>query len=364
VWLLQGPEKRSGTFLSVAYSGGLERHRIYLANAIFGAGWTERSVGREWLWRVRSRVEREEPTCSLLVYEIEESREPFLAHSPRLRIPVWLKFESPADERGLKPSAKSRRRDMERKIRKYGYTSSASRLPADFEDFYHNMYVPLVRNRYGEMGGIRPYEAMKKEFQSGFELVFLHMGGKTVAGGLIDHSKTTSRLHSHGVRDGSLELIRMGATDALYYFELKHILEKGRDIVNLGHCRAFFNDGVFRYKLEIGARVGGGHDAPSGLLYFEFLRPTAELMSFLEANPFVALDKDKTYRGVVFMEKAPAIKEIDEALDRKLCRGIENVTLYTTSGQSQGSQRTAQGRLVRFSSVDSLFRKTSEGKNG
>ena len=355
-WLLDGREKHSGEPFTVAYAGGLERHRIYFANLAFGPGWGERSLGREWLWRVKSRAERENHACALLVYETGVEKEALFTGSNLLRSPVWLKFEIPVEEKDLSRTARLRRRDMERKIRKHSFTSSSSRKEEDFDNFYHNMYVPYIQNRHGEMSAIQEYSLMKKEFLSGGELVFIHKDGLRIAGGVVDHSQKNSRFHCLGILDGSQEYARMGVSDALYCFQLKHIRERGGMTANLGHCRAFFGDGVFRYKVEIGARVGGGYYRPNGLLRFMPLKRTAALMSYWLNNPFVAQGKEGQYHGIIFIDRVPPVGELDKILDANFCRGVDHVTIYTLDGSTSDPVRTSSGHNIRFAAAASLLK--------
>lgn len=356
LWLLDGKEKHSGEPFVLVYAGGLERHRLYYANLSFRPEWRERSLGREWFWRVDRRAEQEAPDCSMVVYETGPEKEPLFVFSKLLRSPVWLKFEMPVVEKELSRSAKDRRRDMERKIRKHSFTCSTTRSAEDFDYFYHRMYIPYIQNRHGEMSSIRKYELMRKEFLADCELTFLHKDGQRIAGGIVDYSKKNGRFFCRGVLDGSEEIVRMGVSDALFCFELENIRKKGGTTADLGHCRAFFNDGVFRYKIEIGASVGGGHDKPSGLLRFKPLKLTEALRSHWLRNPFVALDKDGRYHGVLFQDQAPSMQGIDEVLDTNFCRGVDRVTIYTRDGSQNRPERSAAGRFIRFAPIASLMK--------
>jgi hypothetical protein len=190
VWLLEGLEKSSGREFAVAYAG-LETQKNYFAQMAFQANWKESPLGRQWLWQVPARVRRESPGCALLVYELEKAKEGFLARSGLLCSPVWVRFELPLDPGGYSTTTRYRHKDMQRKIRKHGFTSSVSRSEADFDDFYHNMYMPYVQKRHTSASLVHPYEDMKKNFLApGSWFLPITRAGGSPAGSSIIRKRT------------------------------------------------------------------------------------------------------------------------------------------------------------------------------
>ena len=360
LWLLEGHEKSTGEPLDVVYTGDSERHQLYFARLAFGEGWKRRFLGREWLWRVPSRVKRDVPSCSLLIQEVsDENKIPYWG-SRLLRSPVWLRFERQLEP--CWPQSGPHYREIGRKIRKFGLSSLVVHKESDFDEFYHHMYVPNILKRHGDSGAIQDYKSVKKIFLSGGELIFIQQAGVAVAGGLQELSSAKSHFHSLGIRDGSESLMKLGVVEALYYFVIQRAHERGETLVSLGSCRAFFGDGVFRFKVRLGGRVGGGHNPAFGCAYFQFLRHTPGLRAFLRENPFVSWEGQKKYQGVVFLDKAPDIEALDGMLDAKHCRGLDDITLYVFDGSETKDVVTEKERRVRILPASSIL--PGNQKNG
>ena len=353
LWILEGREKHSGKELVIAYAG-FEAHKNYLARIAFREGWQEHYLERKWLWRIRSFVRRQNPECALLIYEINKNKERFFTPSRLLRSPVWVRFELPLDESLLSSKARTKHKEIRRKIQKHGFTCSTSKSEADFDDFYHNMYLPLAKQRHAELSVVDDFQLFKKKFLADCELTFVHKNGETIAGGILDCSEPIYYFLSMGIRNGSREYVKMGVSEALYYFRILRSREKGCKIANLGHCRSFFKDGVFRHKLEMGAYVANEYHKPEGCLYFRFLRDTEGLREFLCENPFVALGKDKICHGIVFVQEPLASEELDQALKIRDCEGLRDVFVYTFNHKKVGSVQTAGGYHAHFLPTSSV----------
>lgn len=348
VWLLSGREKNSGLPLTVAYATSVSEPKSYFAKTVFAEPPSERSLGGYWLWRIRPEVLRRAPETDLLVCEVNARRAPFFRMRQAFRSPVWVRFEL-APEAGKAPRAGHLKfKDMHRKIRKYGYVSRLSRDAADLEQFYRRMYLPSTTLRHGASAVPRSYAELKRVFETTGELLLVEKDGESVAGGIVDYPASGECvLLCHGIRDGSAELLRMGVVDALHYFEFSRAFErKGIRRIDLGHCRAFFGDGVFRHKVELGARVAG-HNREAGLLYLRALRMTPQTASFLSAHPLVTVGHDG-YRGVVFCQEPPSDAELDGFLDDRACKGLQDFSLYSLSGTTEREVRTPAGRCVRL----------------
>ncbi len=347
-WLLSGLERHGGQKLTLAYSGP-ETQRQYFAGMAFQEGWSQRSLGRGWIWRASARVRRESPDCALLVYELDDPKEKIAGLSGLLRSPVWVRFDLPLDPSHFSTAVRERYKNIERKIRKHALTSSVSRSEADFDDFYHNMYVPFVRERHGASSLVHPYDDLKQLFFSHGELVLVHKDGKVIASSILDYSRPEAEVPYHGIRDGSEEYIKMGVSEALYLFEIIRIRERSKSkVMSLGHCRAFFNDSVFRYKLRLGACIAQGHYLASGCLRFQFLSGSEALRRFLCENPFVSLDKRGRYSAAFFSATDFSAGDVAKELDDRHCKGLKDVTVYVFGRPEAGLVHTPDGREVRF----------------
>ena len=354
LWLLEGLEKQSAKKLVIAWAG-FEPDKNYLAGLAFQEGWKERHLERKWLWEILPYVRRTSPSCALLIYEIDRAKKRLFPASGLLQSPVWVRLELPLDESLLSSKVRTKYREIRRKIQKHGFTCSTSKSEADFDDFYHNMYVPLMRNRHGEQSVIDDHQTLKKKFSASGELTFIHKDGRTIAGSLLDRAGGNFQLLCMGTRDGSEEYVKMGVSEALYFFEIGRAREKNGKTVNPGDCRPFFNNGVFRYKISMGAYIAKGRHEPAGYMQFRFLRDTQGLREFLCQNPFIELDKKRSCRGVIFTQKPLPAEGLGQTLKTMGCEGLCDVTVYTFDYKIMDPVQTPEGYRVRFLPASSVL---------
>jgi hypothetical protein len=156
---------------------------------------------------------------------------------------------------------------------------------ADFEHFYHRMYLPHISRQFGSAARIDSHALLRSSFDEGF-LLLLTDQGKDVAGSLCYFAGDTMTFHRGGVLDGDDEHVRKGAQTALYFFKFRHAKEHGMCRLDLGYSRAFFDDGVYRHKREWGASVGVDDDLASWMYLFD-PRRSPKTSLFLANNPLI-----------------------------------------------------------------------------
>lgn len=171
---------------------------------------------------------------------------------------------------------------------KNGLTHRISEDPADFDLFYHRMYVPHVRRRYGDLAEIDSYADMKAAFSRGMLLLVLS-GGTAVAGALSVPAGDALMFRRTGVLDGDESYVKVGAQTALYYFQLRYAVEHGLASLDTMKSAPFLNDGVFRHKADWGARAIRDEEAVRSVLLFP-LGPQDRMARFFELNPTILDD--------------------------------------------------------------------------
>lgn len=179
---------------------------------------------------------------------------------------------------------------------KSGLGCRMSHDPADFEHFYHRMFVPHITRRYGEQASIDAHGEMLKFFRRGL-LLFVTKGGTDVAGALSLVEGNVLRFRRTGVLDGDESLVDGGAQTALYYFQLKYANENGLRAVDTMLSAPFLNDGVFRHKREWGAAVSPDDEADAWVYLFK-ASPSPELARLFQHNPTIVYT-DAGLEGVV-----------------------------------------------------------------
>lgn len=146
-----------------------------------------------------------------------------------------------------------RRRGIERNFgwatRRYGFQCTVSHEREDLETFYHEYYVPHVRQRHGEFAAIRSFAQLKRAIGRGF-LVQVRQGGSWVSG-LVVSLADSKRVHlvAAGLHPSRLPGWQDGALSAADYFVLCWAKENGLRTVDFGGSRPHLSDGVFRHKV-------------------------------------------------------------------------------------------------------------------
>jgi Acetyltransferase (GNAT) domain len=179
-----------------------------------------------------------------------------------------------------------------RRIRKSGLQSRISREPADFDLFYHRMFLPHVRKQYGDRAYVDAYDEIKPWFDRGL-VILVEQAGKAVAGGLCAVEGDTLVFYRTGVFEGDYELVKKGAQAAIYYFMLSYAKEQKLKRVNFLMSHAFVHNGVYKHKAGWGAESSPDEKAVQSLLYF-LPEGNAKTVFFLEKNPIIVAGEDGT----------------------------------------------------------------------
>jgi hypothetical protein len=211
---------------------------------------------------------------------------------------------------------------------KHGLSYRISSDPADFDLFYHRMHVPHIRKRYGELSDIDSYEEMKWFFEKGI-LLFVTREGRDVAGALSAVRDGMLVFRRSGVLDGDETHVKGGAQTALYYFQLRHAVEKRYRAVDTMKSAPFLNDGVYRHKAEWGATVLPDDEARNWV-YFFAAAPSQKAAHFFELNPVIVQSADGL-RAVVGDPRCAGTPNasFDELVQRYPARGLRGFTVVS-----------------------------------
>ena len=318
--ILEGRERVSGEPLSVAISGS-DPFKTYLAKLAFQGLPEERLLGRARAWSVPALVKNLAPDCALLAWKIPFVVAPFFSRSSFARLPWWVDMN--IDLQGepsvfLKKSRFLRNKAM---VKSRGFTQERTQDEAAVFDFYHNLYVPYVKQRHGEIAGVRPYEETRTAVLSGrWELMLVKLDGQTLGGAAIDVSGPLVRVRDFGVRDGAHENLTQGTAAALYHFLLTTLHERGIPTLDLGNCRPFIGDGVLQYKRSLGGYLTQPDIPNGGLIDLRALKNTPGLSGFLVNNLFVRVGRGNRLKLSVFVERLSAEAERElELIREKYC---------------------------------------------
>lgn len=245
------------------------------------------------------------------IYEAHLEKEKLFDSNYDYKIPNWIKVEVTALDQNL-PN-KEKISVIQRRIKKSGLEAEDSSMLDSFEDFYRNMYEPFVVRRHDAAAIVKEYGVMKKRFsENDCEILFVRKDGQRVAGNIIEYSKDGAELLILGVLNGNADYMKMGATDAVYYFSILRAKERGCKSINLGHCRPFLNDGSFRYKRELGGQAGTP-PARIPCSVMRVLKRTPGFLNFMRHNPFLHLENGAFKPSVVL----PSLVSSDSCFNSK-----------------------------------------------
>jgi len=240
------------------------------------------------------------------------------------------------DTSGSWEDVRSRFSNTKRKVsnritERYGLGYRMSDSMEEFDYFYHRMFVPHIKKRFGELSAIDPYGEMKEFFLKG-RLLFVTKEGEAVAGALSLVEDGTLVFRRTGVLDGDETHIEGGGQQALYYFQLKYANEHNLRAVDTMMSAPFLNDGVYINKREWGATVLPDNKSQTWVYFFQ-PAPSEKIAYFFEKNPTI-VHSDKGLKGVIGVSNDMdiSIASINDLTRRYQARGLEGFTIVTRNG--------------------------------
>jgi hypothetical protein len=207
-----------------------------------------------------------------------------------LTVPEWvgMKLAFPKDLEQLIRSGNSIRSDMAL-VRRHRYNPVVAHSAAEFDRFYHSVYVPFSRARYGDLTFIQNRHDLRRRFSSG-GILWMEREGKYTAAALFEHKSRTLHLFALGTVNGDYELVKQGALAALYYYVIKLAQDLGCATVDFRGSRPSLYDGLLRYKKKWGTSL---YDMTS--CYYDLLigweKPNQVIREFFTHTPLIFREK-------------------------------------------------------------------------
>ncbi|NNG00361.1 MAG: hypothetical protein HKM93_13325 [Desulfobacteraceae bacterium] len=327
-WLLDGAEKQSGENLRIFYVGAGTINKNYFTNLVFKNVTKDKYLGRFWLSRPLGFIPKQAGGCDLAVTDIEKWH---LADSkqPCFYVPCWVDGKVDIDETlRLAKKRESIKSDL-RRIRKHGFTYDIERSREKFVEFYEQMYVPYIKNNFGNEAALHSLEGILSRVDDS-ELLMVMKGDTAVTAEVIVYRNNEPWLMCLGVLDGDRKHVKAGAINALYYYRLIHLKSKGFKEIDLGASRGFLGDGVLQYKKKWGIGLTGMRE--NGFLIHR-LAKTAGTRAFLLSNPFL-LNGQEGFSSVCFVDgdKLPTEGQQKTMISRFAIPGINRLLIYQLGG--------------------------------
>jgi hypothetical protein len=293
------------------------------------------------MWNIPKVIEEKGQSCSLVVAQIHESLRNLLRPSKWFYIPLAVSGEVdiPIDPSVMKKHTV--KTDL-RKIRDHSLGFEVAQDPQQFNDFYHNMYVPYITKAHGASAFIVPYERMRAELKN-CDLLLITKQEERIAGSLIVYEKTGPRFWLPGIRDANRDYLKAGARGALYHYSFLYLKEKGFTKVKPGRSKAFLLDGVLQYKRKWSQRIVG---TSSYVYALKVLSYTDGAKAFLQQNPFI-FENGGILNGAVFLDEEKALtpknfKKIDKQFFHA---GLSKLYIYCFHDNKQIKQASIPPEL-------------------
>jgi hypothetical protein len=355
LWIIKGEEKTTKQEMQIMYFGR-DFSRYYVKDLVFNNITEEKCMGKKWIWSTLKIAGKNYTNSSLLIAETGDFLAKILKDKQEFYLPCWIQGEMEIHSNIENPYRrnKSLKNDF-RKIFKYNLSYELTNEQAQFNLFYHDMYVPFATKRYREKAKITDYYELKMSFNKG-ELLMVKMDSIPIAGILIGYKKKQPLLHVLGVKDCNPEYIGFGAIAACYYHSINHLKERGFSSLNLGSTRPFLRDGVLNFKKKLGLKLVG--ESGSGFL-LKPLTKTDAVKAFLLNNPFIIKDKNHLY-GVLFIspEQIDYQKFIEKIVHDHDVDGLSKFIFYLFEDNKSPIQISVPSELnnrIKFRNAREVF---------
>ena len=218
-----------------------------------------------------------------------------------LIMPAWLEFklDTSKELKELEKEFKKSAYENIRLIKKMGYKYELTNNPDEFEYFYHEIRLPYLKQRLGELTipSTTEYDETKDIFQRS-NLMLVKENEDIISGIFI--LKHINSVHAcyMGIKNPSYYLPR-GAGAALYYFLITWSKENNINMLDFGNNRSFLDNGSFRYKRKWGSKVSVSKRFLEINAFKIYNFKSKGLVDFLINNPFTFID-DKQLKGIIF----------------------------------------------------------------
>lgn len=223
-------------------------------------------IRRATIWELPRLLAQMRTSADLTIARVDRISLRLFFQQDYLRAPEWIGASIELNDEVLAPAFRKKNVSNDlRKIRRHGLSWSVSHAESDFEFFHKTMYAPYAQNRFGDMAGVMPASYLRHEFRQG-GLLFVEQDGTKIAASLFRVLGDSYYFLKLGARDGQRHPVEIGALAALYVFGIGHARSLGCKHLDLGGSRSLLQDGVLRFKLKWGARIG-----ESGSQVFQYL---------------------------------------------------------------------------------------------
>ncbi|MDX1541033.1 MAG: GNAT family N-acetyltransferase, partial [Geminicoccaceae bacterium] len=228
-------------------------------------------------------------------------------------------------------AANPRVRRRVRMVRENGLRPRLSTSPDDFERFYDDFHLPMVRERFGPLGVRQPRRVLRRRFRFG-GLIWVERDGEPFSADLFETRGQQLTALVHGRRPGLDPATASLVHHATYLFAFEHAAKLGLERFNMGGAVPVLSDGVLRHKRSWGASVLPRAETHVALLV-GWRRPVPAVARLLSECPLVVKDPAGLSAVAAVADDRPADPREGARIFRSLVPpGVRRMILAAASG--------------------------------
>ena len=306
---LQG-QNQAGTFTTTYCTTKELRSSSQFKGYLFSESSTATKLDRRPIWQLRQLATITDSDMIMV-----EAGKQIIRKLPRHKaLVIPLRLYLLLDVRGSWAEVKQRfhktvYRNELRLIQKNGYTHQISHNLADFDDFYHHMYVPTMADRHGNLNTPLTRADLLTYLRYGFLFLIRAKDNQPVAGGLCHTQEKVLTLIASGVLNADECLRKEGALGALRAMLLEHAAGSNFETCSFGECAPFLDDGIFQYKRKWGAQIA----IRNRRVWLKINHLTPALAQFLQDNPIVIIDEKEQLHGLIVVDDPALVRAEQKA---------------------------------------------------
>lgn len=265
-------------------------------------------LGRVPIWNIHKEITSVD--SDIIMVETDKRLVNRLPYQKAIVIPLQVLLQ--IDVRGSWDDVKNRFHKTVshtelRLTQKHGYTYHLSYDPQEFEYFYHQMYLPTMEDRHGDLNLPLAKEDLIVYLKHGF-LFLIKKAEQVVAGGLCYPQQKTLTLLVGGLLNADEELRRQGAMGAMRTLLIQWANQAGFETFNFGDSGPFLAGGIFQYKRKWGAKVV----ARNRRIWLKVQRNNPAVCQLLKDHPIITVDKKGDLHGLIIVNNSREIDTSDE----------------------------------------------------
>lgn len=329
---ITGTEVSSGRKLSLLYAGS-GHNLTWLLNLLYDGFTVHRKLRLRNPLELRREIRKRMRDADLLVVDAGPPAGVIMPDESALRVPPWVRQRLTIARNWAATEAQissSARRRAEHHLLRRGYRCDFSTGSRDFFVFYHRLYRPSAKRRYGHDAVIVSREHFRTECRRGY-LIRLWQDGELKAAALLQRFGREMASVWGGTTATEEGTLPQGLSDVLDYCIIRHAWRQGCRMLDLGPSRPRLFDGVLQYKKKWGGQVRFPR-MPRADLVLKPLRMNAAVTGFLSTAGLVVRDPCGPVAKLLFADRPCTGADLEQLFRRYAASGIERYEVFAMQG--------------------------------